>query len=184
MTYLNLLIWETNMNTEETKTEEVTPRRGRPPQVKEADVKSVDNAILTQLLDKMNRIQEELVDVKAQNKRLESIAGNAAIADYNEANRDKTQKLAHFKVLDGKTIVAWRNTKNEVKKVNGTYVEDIRTEVEFIDGLKQEIDFTDFIRCHTITKGKIKSIDHKAGVSMIEFPTGETKEIPINFLNA
>lgn len=125
-----------------------------------------------------------LDSVERKNKMLEEIAGKSQVADWIDSNKNFSQKLVHFKVIKGKMVIGWKPTKNEVKKVNGTWVEDMKTELHFVDGSKEEVDQVEFTRATNKVVCKLIGINHQSGDATVELPDGSPLKISSSFLNA
>lgn len=132
--------------------------------------------------DPIAALEARLNKLEDENKMLKDIAGKAAMADWSDKNKDASFKTAHFKVIDDKPVISWRVTKNEVRKINGNYSEDIKVEIVFIDGSSKEIDLVDLVRCSNQVVCRL--VEQSGDNTKMEMPDGTTFNTKIKYWNA
>jgi hypothetical protein len=130
---------------------------------------------IAELVARISKVEEE-------NKMLKEIAGKSAMADWADKNKEVGVRTAHFKVIDGKTVIAWKTTKNEVKKINGIFTEDIKVEIVFIDGQSKEIDLVDLVRCSNQVVCRV--VSQNGDSADMEMPDGTRFSTKIKYWNA
>ena len=117
----------------------------------------VEKSSLELLVEKM---QEEMKEVREQNKMLIEIANESRKDKWNEKNlKNKIVSIVKVSTLDGKVITSWRNVIDEVFKLpTGLWTENQVNEYEFEDGEKIMIPLVEAVRKIEKVEAEVLSI--------------------------
>lgn len=140
----------------------------------------VDPNVLQSLMDRLSKIESE-------NSMLKSIAGKAAIKDFEAKSKDFSVKRAYLKVIGGKPVVSWRKGVQDVfKNEAGFWVENCTIIVKFEDGEEATLRYIDFVHEQGMKQYVIrgKNEDFVSGISYtLEDESGHTVVVGEAFLN-
>lgn len=152
----------------------VTPATAAPQLVQ------VDPNLLKNLMDRLDKVESE-------NSMLKSIAGKAAIKDFEAQSKDHSVKRAHLKVIGGKVVVGWKKGVQDVFKNDaGMWVENVTIVVKFEDGEEATLRYIDFVHEQGMKRYVIrgKNEDYIDGTSYtLEDEEGKTLVVKEVFLN-
>jgi hypothetical protein len=154
----------------------------------------VEKSSLELLVEKM---QEEMKEVREQNKMLIEIANESRKDKWNEKNlKNKIVSIVKVSTLDGKIITSWRNVIDEVfKESNGNWTEKQINEYVTEDGEKILLPLLEAVRKIVKVEAEVLSIAEDKEIEgnddtlettyLYKVKTGEGKEVIISnkFIN-
>lgn len=116
------------------------------------------------------KLMTSVDELQKENKMLKEIAGKGAVKSWENAQRDFTNKFAHFKVYNGKIVIGWSDL--DYGKFNphakDALSENVFVTLNYLDGEKETINYVNFSRCKELMKVKI--LENKGTLTSIEFP--------------
>lgn len=149
---------------------------------KEPEIVSIPSEKLREILDTIEKLQES-------NKKLIAVADLNRLDRYEqmEKNKNKIVHTARLRFFEGKPIVAWLLTKDEVfKDTNGVYHETQMVKLFFNDGTEKEMSYIDSERFVTKKEGEIISRKQdQSGNETVElrFNDGEVIVVDTRYIN-
>lgn len=147
----------------------------------------IDPAVLQGILDNNKKLMERLAVVESESNMLKSIAGKAALKDFQDGARDFTIKRAHLKVIEGKVVVGWHKGVQDVfKNEAGHWVENCTIVVHFEDGEEATLRYIDFLHEQGMKHFAIRAKTEDAidgTLYTLESDEGKTLVVKEAFLN-
>lgn len=169
------------------KAEEVKPAEGAAP-VEPTPTPTPVEAIpawAQTLIDANAAMQQTIADQAKQIDMFKQFAGSNKVKAFEEAQKDHTQKFVHFKKHpNGQLIIGWGQLDRAIfnPKAGDSRGENLTIHVELFDGTKEMLNYSDFTNINDIVKAKLVQLG--AELSIIEFESGEQRNIATKFLNA
>jgi hypothetical protein len=128
--------------------------------------KKIEETVETPVAEKtsiellVEKMQEEMKEVRAQNEMLISIANESRKDKWNEKNlKNKIVSIVKVSTIDGKIITSWRNVIDEVfKEANGVWTEKQINEYVTEDGEKLLLPLLEAVRKIIKVEAEVLSI--------------------------
>ena len=164
---------------------ETTPKTNTPPVAppkEKEELKIPDGQVLVSQ-ETLQRVLEELSETKKKVQDLEATAPQDQIKKIEALRAEgKLIKAVKINVYEGKYVVGWRSTADDVWVDNNSKEHRLqKTEVVFADGKKSEMDQLEFARRKTFKELEvIKEGKDKIGDVIFTCLDSDGKEIEIN----
>ena len=102
-------------------------------------------------------------EMKAELTMFKDMAGKNEIASYLNAKKDFTKKTVHFKLWNGKPVIAWSSLdyKSFNPRAMDALGENIKSTLTLLDGTQEEVNYIQFIRVNDLVKVPFTSINGK-----------------------
>jgi len=138
----------------------------------------------------LEEMQKQLAALKKQNDMLLQVADKKALARFYDRNQDEVPKEVKLRTINGKVIVGWRTTKDEVYKDShtGFYKEIQEVEVLYEDKTTEAMALTDFNRKYEYVNCRRTGIltdekTKKTAFKLERIDTGKPYVIAVEFVN-
>lgn len=139
-----------------------------------------------QLEELMTRIK----NVETDRDMLLQVADKKMLATFYERNKGKLPTHVNLRELEGKTILGWRTTEDEVYQdpVTMRWGEKQKVEVLFEDGTAKEYFLMDYVRKYKQVAAEVRQriIDDTTGnvaLRVVRLDTGKEYTIGLTFVN-
>jgi hypothetical protein len=152
------------------------------PQVEEP---KMDSALIKALMDKVDELAK-------QNSMLMEVADKKSLSTYYSRNQAKLPKSVRLNLINGKVIIGWKMTQNEVYKENigGTPVwrEKQSVKLTFADGGEFDMNYFDYIKQYQQIEANIisRTEDEVTGEMLLNVArtdNGEKVQIGVQYVN-
>jgi hypothetical protein len=134
--------------------------------------------------------KKELETLKEQNKLLFEAADKRALANIYARNKQNLPIDVRLRMLDGKVIVGWKTSKNEVfqDSITRAWREDQKVELLFEDDTSKEFDLLDYNRRYEYVKCKRIGVvtDEATGAiffKLARLDNGKEYTVGVQFVN-
>lgn len=134
--------------------------------------------------------KKELDSLKEQNKLLFEVADKRALANFYARNKQNLPVEVKLRLLDGKIIIGWKTSKNEVFQdpITRAWREDQKVELLFEDGTMKEVDLLDYNRRYEYVKCKRVGIinDEATGsiaFKLVRYDNGKEYIVGVQYVN-
>lgn len=135
-------------------------------------------------------IRTALSELRKDRDMLLQVADKKQMSIYYQRNKGKIPTKVMLREINGKVILGWRTTQDEVYQEPGTmrWTEKQRVEVLFEDGTAEEFWLMDYIRKYKQTEAEVVSriADETTGnvaLKVVRLDNGKEYTIGINFVN-
>lgn len=131
-------------------------------------------------------------ELAKQNEMLLQVADRKALSTYYSRNQKNLPKIARLNVIDGKVIVGWKLSANDVYKENigGNYIWRERQTIKLMleDNSEIEMSYSDYIKKYQQVESKIisRTEDEVTGsirLKLVRIDNGKEYEIDVAFIN-
>jgi hypothetical protein len=163
-------------------TEEIKEEKVEEPKV--CEPKS-DSALLKALMDKVDELAK-------QNSMLMEVADKKSLSTYYSRNQAKLPKSVRLNLINGKVIIGWKMTLNEVYKENigGNYIwrEKQSVKLTFADGTESDMAYSDYVKNYQQVEANIisRTEDEVTGeilLNVLRTDNGEKVQVGIRYVN-
>lgn len=102
-------------------------------------------------------------EMKTELQMFKDMAGKNEISSYLAGKKDFTKKVVHFKIWNGKPVIAWSNLsyKSFNPRAMDALGENIKTTLTLLDGTQEEVNYIEFVRVNDLVKVPFTSINGK-----------------------
>ena len=168
----------------ETKTSGVEVEEAKVVEPKVEEPKS-DSDLLKALMDKVDELAK-------QNSMLMEVADKKSLSTYYSRNQAKLPKSVRLNLIDGKVVIGWKMTMNEVYKENigGNYIwrEKQNVKLTFADGTESDMSYSDYIKSYQQVEANIisRTEDEVTGemlLNVLRTDNGEKVSVGVKFVN-
>lgn len=127
---------------------------------------------------------ESNAKLQKDNDMFRQMMGDNKIKSWEHAQKDHSNKFCHFKVMNGKPVIAWGDLNMRMFNPAGVdaRAENMLMTVTYVDGTSEEINYHDFVVCTDLQQAQLLSFGEF--LSTVKFEDGKILEIPTKFLNA
>ena len=113
-----------------------------------------ESELISSLINKVDELSK-------QNEMLMEVADKKSLSTYYSRNKNSLPKTVRLNLIDGKVIIGWKMTQNDVYKENigGNFIwrEKQKINLVFQDGTEQEMDYSEYTKNYRQTEAKILS---------------------------
>ena len=144
-----------------------------------------DSALLKALMDKVDELAK-------QNSMLMEVADKKSLSTYYSRNQAKLPKSVRLNLIDGKVVIGWKMTMNEVYKENigGNYIwrEKQNVKLTFADGTESDMSNSDYDKSYQQVEANIisRTEDEVTGemlLNVLRTDNGEKVSVGVKFVN-
>ncbi len=140
--------------------------------------------------DDVKFLVDEVKELRKQNEMLLEVADKRALAHYYSKNQKKIPKEIKLNLIEGRVVLSWKMTRNEVYKDSTTqrWIERQESSLLLEDGKTLEMPYTDFIRRYTQVPATVVSTskDEETGKLVLKvsrLDTGKEYSIEAEYIN-
>ena len=125
-------------------------------------------------------LREKVDNLEKENKMLKDFAGKNKILNWEDAQKDKTQKFCHFKIFNDKVVVGWSDLDYDKfnPKASTAEGENLITTLYYLDGTKEKVNYVSFMNSKKLVKSRI--LAHSGTMIRVEFSPEVVSQYELN----
>jgi hypothetical protein len=140
-------------------------------------------------VDVIEQMRKELDELKKDRDMLLEVADKTHLAGYYQRHQANLPKIVKLRSINGKIILGWRSTQDEVYQdpVTMRWTENQKIELLYSTGEREELHYLDFVRKYVPVQATVVSsvIDSASGNTAfkVRVDSGEEYTIDVRFVN-